>query len=93
MAVKCGAITTDPATKKVCLEVFIDNENEKPVQVTFQVCQETVSASSDGPESSSVGNLLRICAHYTVGPGMCVITATASGAAGGSCFTQQVLPV
>lgn len=93
MAVRCGAITTDPATKTVCVEIEIDNSNENPVQVTFLVCDQTLQVSKAVPVASPSSNLPLICAPYTVGPGMCVVKASALGAAGGSCYTEQALPV
>jgi len=93
MSVRCGALTTDPASKRVCVEVEIDNNNENPVQVIFQVCQEAVPAGGTVPVATPVQNLPQICGTYTVGPGTCVVSATCTGAAGGKCFTQQVLPV
>jgi len=93
MSVHCGGLTTDPASKRVCVEIEIDNDNENPVQVIFQVCEETVPAGGTVPVATPSQNLPQIRATYTVAPGTCVVSATCTGAAGGKCFTQLLLPV
>jgi hypothetical protein len=93
MSVHCGTITTDPATKQVCLEVWIDSPNDNPVSVEFVVCQETVGAQKTVNPAATAANPDKICATYTSGPGNCVITATATDAGGGQCPRQLVLPV
>ena len=94
MSIHCGAITTDPATKRVCLEVFIDSDGDNPVIVTFEVCDEpAVVTQKNVNPSANAANPNKICATYTSGPGNCVITATATNASGSQCARTQAMAV
>lgn len=91
--ISCFGIRVNTVSKQVCLELEIDNANENPVTVVFRVCQETVQAQATLPVGQPGGNPPQVCATYTTGPGPCTVTATATGATGSTCSTQDFAPV
>ena len=91
--ISCFGILVKSASKEVCLELEIDNANENPVTVVFKVCQETVQAQATLPVGRPGGIPPQVCATYTTGPGPCTVKATATGATGSTCFTDDFFPV